>query len=90
MEAGLLVLLGATVAPGLLASAFALVNERNGVSIPGELRSTAPMRSASSPGARSSAREDVLVPARRLGTGSDDCAESRAAHCRRPPLLPII
>jgi hypothetical protein len=44
MEAGLLVLLGATVARGLLASAFALVNERNGVSIPGELRSTAPMR----------------------------------------------
>lgn len=57
MEAGLLVLLGATVARALLASAFALVNERNGVSIPGELRSTTPMRSAS-PGARSSARED--------------------------------
>ena len=36
-------LLDATVAP-LLASAFALVNERNGVSIPGELRSTTPMR----------------------------------------------
>ena len=34
-QAGLLVLLGATLACGLLASAFALVNERNGVSIPG-------------------------------------------------------
>jgi hypothetical protein len=44
METGLLVLLGATVARALLASAFALVNERNGVSIPGELRSTTPMR----------------------------------------------
>jgi hypothetical protein len=34
MEAGFLVLLGATGARGLLARAFALVNERNGVSIP--------------------------------------------------------
>jgi hypothetical protein len=34
MEAGLLVLLGATVARALLASAFAPVNEPNGVSIP--------------------------------------------------------
>jgi hypothetical protein len=34
MEAGLLVLLGATVARALLASAFALVNERNGCLYP--------------------------------------------------------
>jgi hypothetical protein len=44
MGAGLLVLLGAQWQRGLLASAFALVNERNGVSIPGALRSAAPMR----------------------------------------------
>jgi hypothetical protein len=40
MEAGLLVLLGATVARALLASAFTPVTERNGGSIPGELRSS--------------------------------------------------
>jgi hypothetical protein len=34
LEAGLLVLLGATVARGLLASAFALVNERTGCPYP--------------------------------------------------------
>ena len=43
MEAGLLLPPGRD-GGALLASAFALVNERNGVSIPGELRSTTPVR----------------------------------------------
>jgi hypothetical protein len=44
MAAGLLVLLGVTVARGMLASAFALVNERNGVCPYPAVCSTAPMR----------------------------------------------